>query len=132
MANKKGTTTKKKPVAEKPVIEETPVIEEPAVEAVPEIKEEIAKPEPAVEAPKPEKKKEPKPVLTVKPGSATDLVKLKKGDKVKVLRAITYVGRKFKADKESYDVLEVAGDRIVIGVGTSVVTAINRINVEKI
>ena len=57
---------------------------------------------------------------------------LKKGDKVKVLKEEQYNGLPFKAYYPEYDVMEVNGDRVVIGVGTIVTTAININNVKKI
>ncbi len=41
----------------------------------------------------------------------------KKGDKVKVLKAVTYTGKAFKTYYDKYDVIEADGDRVVIGIG---------------
>ena len=57
---------------------------------------------------------------------------LKKGDKVKVLKAITYTGKPFVTWYKVYDVLEVSGDRIVIGIGRTVTAAVNRNNLQKV
>lgn len=57
---------------------------------------------------------------------------LKKGDKVKVLKAITYTGKPFVTWYKVYDVLEISGDRIVIGIGRTVTAAVNRNNLQKV
>lgn len=56
----------------------------------------------------------------------------KKGDKVKVKKAITYDGKTFTLYYDNYDVLEADGDRIVIGVGKTVVAAIKASNLTKV
>ena len=58
--------------------------------------------------------------------------KIKKGDKVKVLKAVTYTGKSFKTWYSKYDVIEVSGDRIVIGIGRTVTAAVNRVNLQKV
>lgn len=55
----------------------------------------------------------------------------KKGDKVKVLNAVTYDGKSFKTYYETYDVIQVNGDRVVIGVGATVTAAVNAANLRK-
>lgn len=50
---------------------------------------------------------------------------IKAGDKVKVIRNVTYTGRNFKTYYDKYDVLSVNGDRAVIGIGKTVTAAIN-------
>lgn len=57
---------------------------------------------------------------------------IKVGDKVKVLKAVTYTGNSFKMYYSKYDVFEVKGDRIVIGVGTVVVAAVHKDNLKKV
>ena len=57
---------------------------------------------------------------------------LKKGDKVKVLKAVTYENKKFVKWHTSYDVIEVRGDRIVIGKGKTVTAAVHRDNLQKL
>lgn len=57
---------------------------------------------------------------------------IKKGDKVKVINAITYTGSPFKALYSEYDVIEVNKDRIVIGICNTVTAAINIKNIKKI
>lgn len=47
------------------------------------------------------------------------------GDKVKVTNAVTYDGVKFALYYETYDVIQVNGDRIVIGIGDTVTAAIH-------
>lgn len=57
---------------------------------------------------------------------------IKVGDKVKVLKAIQYNGKSFAKNYSSYDVIEVKGDRVVIGKGKVVTCAINIKNIQKI
>lgn len=57
---------------------------------------------------------------------------IKVGDKVKVLNAVQYNGQPFKTWHDVYDVIEVAGDRAVIGVGNAVTCAINIKNIQKV
>lgn len=56
----------------------------------------------------------------------------KKGDKVKVAKAVTYDGKSFKAYYDTYDVIQVSGDRVVIGVGATVTAAVNAANLRKV
>ena len=56
---------------------------------------------------------------------------LKKGDKVKVLNAVTHDGKPFRAYYDTYDVIQVDGDRVVIGVGATVTAAVNAANLRK-
>ena len=55
---------------------------------------------------------------------------IKAGNKVKVLNAVTYTGQKFKTYYDEYDVIQVNGDRAVIGIGTTVTAAINIKNIQ--
>ena len=55
----------------------------------------------------------------------------KKGDKVKVLKAVTYTGKAFKTYYDKYDVIEADGDRVVIGIGKTVTAAVNAANLKK-
>lgn len=57
---------------------------------------------------------------------------IKVGDKVQVLKAIQYNGQPFKTYYNIYDVIEVKGDRIVIGIGKTVTCAINKNNIRKV
>lgn len=57
---------------------------------------------------------------------------IKVGDKVKILSAIQYDGTPFAKYYNKYDVIEVKGDRVVIGIGNTVTCAINVKNIEKI
>lgn len=57
---------------------------------------------------------------------------IQKGDKVKVLKNVTYTGKSFKTYYTTYDVLEVKGDRAVIGIGSTVTCAINVSNIVKV
>lgn len=57
---------------------------------------------------------------------------IKKGDKVKVLNKVTYSGQKFTTYYSTYDVIEVVGERAVIGIGKTVTCAINVKDIEKV
>lgn len=57
---------------------------------------------------------------------------LKKGDKVKVLNAVTYDGKPFRTYYNAYDVIQVNGDRVVIGVGSTVTAAVKAANLRKV
>lgn len=54
---------------------------------------------------------------------------IKKGDKVKVLNAVTYSNEPFKVYYDAYDVIQVDGNRVVIGKGKVVTCAINISNI---
>ena len=54
------------------------------------------------------------------------------GDKVQVLKAIQYNGQPFKTYYNKYDVIEIKGDRVVIGIGKTVTCAINKNNIRKV
>lgn len=60
----------------------------------------------------------------------TPIGEIKAGDKVKVLNAVTYTGQKFKTYYDEYDVIQVNGDRAVIGIGKTVTAAINIKNIQ--
>lgn len=57
---------------------------------------------------------------------------LKRGDKVKVLNAVTYDGKPFRTYYDTYDVIQVSGARVVIGVGATVTAAVNAANLRKV
>lgn len=57
---------------------------------------------------------------------------IKVGDKVKVTKAVTYTGNSFKLYYSTYDVLEISGDRVVIGIGKTVAAAVNKANLQKV
>lgn len=57
---------------------------------------------------------------------------IKVGDKVKVINAVTYEGKSFRAWFDKYDVLQVNGDRVVIGVGGIVTAAVRIGDVKKV
>jgi len=58
---------------------------------------------------------------------ATKSTAIKKGDKVKVKKAINYDnGKTFGLYYDKYDVIEVKGDRVVIGIGKTVTAPINK------
>lgn len=54
------------------------------------------------------------------------------GDKVRVTNAVTYTGQSFKTWYDTYTVMELKGDRAVIGVNGTVTAAINVSNLSKI
>lgn len=55
---------------------------------------------------------------------------IQKGDKVRVLKATTYTGGSFKVFFDTYDVIQVNGDRVVIGQGKTVTAAVNSANLQ--
>lgn len=57
---------------------------------------------------------------------------IRKGDKVKVLKAQTYTGKTFKTYYDTYDVIQVNGDRVVIGIGKTVTAALKASNLQKV
>lgn len=57
---------------------------------------------------------------------------LKKGDRVKVLNAVTYDGKPFRTYYDTYDVIQVSGARVMIGVGATVTAAVNAANLRKV
>lgn len=57
---------------------------------------------------------------------------IQKGDKVKVLKAQTYNGGTFKTYYDVYDVIQVNGDRVVIGIGKTVTSAVKASNLQKV
>ena len=52
----------------------------------------------------------------------------KVGDKVRVIDNITYNGVRFATYYDEYDVIQVNGDRVVIGIGNTVTAAVNAAN----
>ena len=65
-------------------------------------------------------------------GSKNTSDKISVGDKVKVTNNITYTGKSFKTYYKEYDVIEVKGDRVVIGIGKTVTAAVNVKNLAKV
>lgn len=59
----------------------------------------------------------------IKIPASTAPAALKKGDRVKVLNAVTYDGKPFRTYYDTYDVIQVSGARVVIGVGATVTAA---------
>ena len=57
---------------------------------------------------------------------------IQKGDTVKVLKAQTYNGGTFKTYYDVYDVIQVNGDRVVIGIGKTVTSAVKASNLQKV
>ena len=78
---------------------------------------------------KPTATKPSKPSST-KPSTSSPI---KKGDKVSVKNPIIYgTNKKFAVYEKEYDVIEVVGDRAVIGIGNQVTSAVAVKNIEKI
>lgn len=65
---------------------------------------------------------------TSKPTTKT----IKEGGKVKVLKAVTYDGQPFTTYFKEYDVIEVKGDRVVIGIGKEVTAAVKKSNLKAV
>ena len=68
----------------------------------------------------------------IKIPASTAQAALKKGDRVKVLNAVTYDGKPFRTYYDTYDVIQVSGARGVIGVGATVTAAVNSANLRKV
>lgn len=68
----------------------------------------------------------------IKIPASTAPAALKKGDRVKVLNAVTYDGKPFRTYYDTYDVIQVSGARVVIGVGVTVTAAVNAANLRKV
>lgn len=58
--------------------------------------------------------------------------RIEAGDKVKVINPTDYYGKKFTLHYDTYDVISITGDRVVIGVGKYITAAIKPENLEKI
>ena len=54
------------------------------------------------------------------------------GDKVKVINPVTYNGKSFKVYYDKYDVIQVDGDRVVIGIGKTVAGAFKKDDLEEV
>lgn len=68
----------------------------------------------------------------IKIPASTAPAALKKGDRVKALNAVTYDGKPFRTYYDTYDVIQVSGARVVIGVGATVTAAVNAANLRKV
>lgn len=68
----------------------------------------------------------------IKIPASTAPAALKKGDRVKVLNAVTYDGKPFRTYYDTYDVIQVSGARVVIGVGATVTASVNAANLRKV
>lgn len=68
----------------------------------------------------------------IKIPASTAPAALKKGDRVKVLNAVSYDGKPFRTYYDTYDVIQVSGARVVIGVGATVTAAVNAANLRKV
>lgn len=72
-------------------------------------------------------------IINSKYGQATNIDNsIKVGDKVKVLKNIQYNGKPFRSYYDVYNVIEVKGDRVVIGIDKTVTCAINKNNIRKV
>ena len=67
--------------------------------------------------------------ITFIDGSA---IEIKVGGKVKVLKPETYEGKVFKTYYDTYDVIQMNGDRVVIGIGKTVTAAIKASNLQPV
>lgn len=80
-------------------------------------------------SPKPSKPTSTKP--TEKPDKATSTIKV--GDKVTVKNPIIYgTNKTFAVYEKQYDVIEIVGDRAVIGIGNQIISAIAVSNISKV
>ncbi len=77
------------------------------------------------ETPAPSTPTPPAPTPTTPSAPGCDFVK---GDKVKVANAIQYNGQPFTTYYDEYDVISVDGDRVVIGIGSTVTAAVKASN----
>lgn len=75
---------------------------------------------------------EKKTETTTNKTSTTSKAKFTKGDKVKVTKAVTYEGKSFKIYYDTYSVLEVSGDRVVIGINGTITAAVKDTNLTKV
>lgn len=64
--------------------------------------------------------------------TSTVKAKFAKGDKVKVKKAVTYDGKSFAVYYDTYNVMEVANDRVVIGVNGVITAAVKDTNLTKV
>jgi hypothetical protein len=71
----------------------------------------------------------PKKTPTKKPSKPK--AKFAKGDKVTVKKAVTYDGKSFKTYYDVYDVIDIKGDKVVIGVNGTVTAAVKDENLTK-
>lgn len=73
------------------------------------------------------------PVKPTEPTTPTQpTAKFKVGDKVKVLKAVQYDnGKSFATYYDTYDVIQVSGTRVVIGIGSTVTAAVHQDNLAK-
>lgn len=67
--------------------------------------------------------------VTTKSSTSTSKT-IKVGDKVRVKKAVTYDGKAFAVYYDKYDVIEVSGDRVVIGIGKTVTAAVKASNLQ--
>lgn len=65
-------------------------------------------------------------------GGAETSYEICTGDKVKVLQAIQYNGQPFAVYYPVYDVIEINGNRVVIGINGVVTAAVNKANLQRV
>ena len=70
--------------------------------------------------------------LTKVNGTSVSASSINVGDRVRVTNAVTYTGQSFKTWYDTYTVMELKGDRAVIGVNGVVTAAINIHNISKV
>lgn len=70
--------------------------------------------------------------LTKVNGTSVSASSINVGDRVRVTNAVTYTGQNFKTWYDTYTVMELKGDRAVIGVNGIVTAAINIHNIAKV
>lgn len=70
--------------------------------------------------------------LTKVSGTSGSNLSINVGDRVRVTNAVTYDGQSFKTWYDTYTVMELKGDRAVIGVNGTVTAAINVSNIAKV
>lgn len=56
----------------------------------------------------------------------------KKGDKVKVINAITYAGYPFILCQDKYDIIIIKNDKAIIGINNMAIAVVNVKNIKKI
>lgn len=58
--------------------------------------------------------------------------KFKKGDKIKVINAITYAGSPFRLYQNEYNIIMIDNDKAVIGIDNIITAVVNVKNIRKI
>lgn len=58
--------------------------------------------------------------------------KFKKGDKIKVINAVTYAGYPFILCQDKYDIIMIENDKAIIGINNIAIAVVNVKNIKKI